>query len=346
MNGSPSQERTDYTGLTHALAQVNAQPLWDRFRSLVTREPTPPDEPHIWPWKSMLPLIERTAREVSMDDAERRVLLLTNPAFDGMVKTTTNLNAALQILEPGEHAHEHRHRIAAIRLVLEGNSATTVVDGKHCEMRRGDLVLTPSLCWHGHYNNGDERVVWLDGLDLPLALHNLGVVSFQPGPANVDVQAPPADDAFTQGGILPQGLSHESPHSPMFRYSWEATKRTFESTPAASDGSKLLRYTNPRDGGAVMPTLDCYALELAAAQETVARRTTSNAIVAVLDGEGETRIGSKVIRWRRNDVFTVPHWNWVSHRAEHEGAHLFMMTDREVLARLGYLVEEIRGGEA
>ncbi|WP_091784259.1 cupin domain-containing protein [Paraburkholderia steynii] len=342
MNPSSLPHQTDYSDLIAALERVNAQPLWDRFKTLVTPEPKAPDAPHIWSWRSMLPLIERAAREVHMNDAERRVLLLANPAFGGKVKTTTNLNAALQILEPGEHAHEHRHRLSAIRLVLEGNTASTIVDGKHCAMKRGDLILTPSLTWHGHVNDGDERMVWLDGLDLPLALHDLGIVSFQPGPAGPVADPMPSDNVFTQGGILPQGETSARHYSPLLRYSWESTLQTFESTTAAADGSKLLRYTNPLTGGAVMPTIDCYALELQANSETVARRTTHNTIVAVLEGEGQTQIGSELIRWQRNDIFTIPHWNWASHQAKGTGARLFMMTDREVLARLGYLVEEVQ----
>lgn len=346
MDTSHTLDQPDYSDLTAALARVDAQPLWDRFKTLVTREPKAPDAPHLWGWQTMLPLIARVAREVDMRDAERRVILLANPAFGGQVKTTTNLNAALQILEPGEHAHEHRHRLAAIRLVLEGDTAVTTVDGKPCSMKRGDLILTPAWTWHGHANDGNERVVWLDGLDLPLALYDLGVVSFEPSPPAPVTNDLTPDHAFAQGGVLPQTGEPGTGYSPLFRYSWESTHQTFESIKAAADGSKMLRYTNPLTGGAVMPTLDCYALELAANRATASRRSTYNTIVAVLDGEGETQIGSERIRWKRNDIFTIPHWNWVSHKAEKGNAHLFMMTDREVLSRLGYLVEEVQAPES
>ena len=35
-------------------------------------------------------------------------------------------------------------------------------------MLRGDLILTPTGLWHEHGHDGDEPVVWLDVLDLPL----------------------------------------------------------------------------------------------------------------------------------------------------------------------------------
>lgn len=335
----------DYEDLVQALAQVHAQPLWDRFKSLITREPVAPDAPHLWAWETMLPLIERAVDEVHMDDAERRVLLLANPAFGGQVKTTTNLNGALQILAAREHAHAHRHRLSAIRFVMEGHTATTIVNGKPCPMQPGDLVLTPSMTWHAHVNNGDDRVVWFDGLDLPLALFDMGVVCFEPGPPRFDDSYGPGvqpDAAFARGGVRPAGIGPEDGPSPLLRFPWAAVCGAFEAMQPAADGSKLLRYTHPLTGGAVIPTIDCYAMELAPGQSTRERRGTCNAIAVVAEGEGESRIGSKLIRWKRNDVFTIPHWNWVSHRAARHGAKLFLMTDREVLDRLGYLMEEVR----
>ena len=35
-------------------------------------------------------------------------------------------------------------------------------------MERGDVILTPSWHWHDHGNEGQNPVIWLDGLDLPL----------------------------------------------------------------------------------------------------------------------------------------------------------------------------------
>ena len=73
----------------------------------------------------------------------------------------------LQLLKPGEIAHDHRHNFAAFRFILKGSGAYTVVEGEEIPMDEGDLMLTPSMTWHGH-RNGGEPVVWLDGLDNPL----------------------------------------------------------------------------------------------------------------------------------------------------------------------------------
>src|SRR4051812_40992197 len=56
--------------LEQALAEVSAQPLWDRYQRVNTREPEH-YEPIIWPWAKMAPLVDRAVREVSMKEAER-----------------------------------------------------------------------------------------------------------------------------------------------------------------------------------------------------------------------------------------------------------------------------------
>ena len=71
-------------------------------------------------------------------------------------------------------------------------------------------------------------------------------------------------------------------------------------------------------------------------------RTTSNAIVMVVEGEGRSTIGEETIHWAEHDVFTVPHWNWTSHTAVSETARLFVYTDREVLRAFNFLRDEYR----
>ncbi len=343
---SNAKAAVDYSELIEALAAVHAQPLWDRYMQLATRAPQLSEPAHVWRWRDMLPFIERAVREVRMEDAERRVLLLTNPAFGGRAVTTTNLSAGLQILEPGERALAHRHTLSALRFVMSGTGATTIVDGKRCPMAEGDLILTPTWTWHEHVNEGRERVVWFDGLDLPLAQH-LDSIFLQLGPASAPAQdlSRVPDEVLEKGGVLPAGELPKAGYSPQFRYPWASALQALQRLSARPDGSKLLRYTNPATGGAVMPTLDCYLLELAAGRATVPVRSTSNAVCVVAEGEGESRVGDEKIAWTRGDIFTLPHWQWVSHQARQQ-ARLFMMTDRELLDKIGYLREETNSSDS
>src|SRR5262249_19183861 len=80
--------------------------------------------------------------------------------------------------------------------------------------------------------------------------------------------------------------------------------------PAGADGMRVIRYVNPATGGAVMPTLDCYAARLSRGTPTRAKRTTYNVVCLVVAGEGRSHIGEETFEWSQHDVFTIPHWTF------------------------------------
>lgn len=340
--------KPDYAGIIAALAERHAQPLWDRYHRIATREPKASDAPMAWAWRDMSPLIERASREVAMEDAERRVLLLTHPAFGGRVATTTNLSGGLQTLLPGEVARAHRHSLQAIRFVMSGSGAVTNVNGHACPMAEGDLVLTPAWTWHEHVHTGTERMVWFDGLDLPLLSHLDSVFLEIAGPDAVVVEPPSTRPPIAPTDMVllePDAAVSSDPSRPNpYCYSWSRAAAALKGAPAAADGSRGLRYVDGRSHGAVLPTLDCYLLHCAQGRSTLPTRSTSNAICVVVRGQGSSQIGDTTLAWSEHDVFTVPHWNWISHTATSDDAVLFMMTDREFLASMGYLREE-RGSQ-
>ena len=331
------------SGLVDALAAVNAQPLWDRYARVTRREPAAPDAPWCWPWADMEPLIRRAVSEVGMEDAERRVLLMTHPAFQGAAATTSNLSSGLQTLLPGETARAHRHTIQAIRFVMEGAGAVTSVNDHLSAMSEGDLVLTPSWTWHEHTHPGSGRVVWFDGLDLPLCAH-LDTMFFELAQAHAKPvePLPTRAPALRKGAVAlaPDAFDLRNPSDSRFRYAWERAREALDAAAPEPDGSRLLRYVDGESRGAVAPTLDCYLLACAQGRPTRPYRSTSNAVCVVARGEGSSEVGGTTMHWRRNDVFTLPHWNWIRHTAHTDDTVVFMMTDRELLASLGYLRDE------
>jgi gentisate 1,2-dioxygenase len=140
------------------------------------------------------PLLDKAMDLTSPEAVERRVLSLVNPSARSPEDkaTTRNISAALQILLPGESARPHRHSMNALRFVLEGRGAITVVNGKPCPMEEGDLILTPAWTWHEHVHRGEKPIIWLDTLDVPLHLY-MGTARFQPGPVT-DLPATLSDD--------------------------------------------------------------------------------------------------------------------------------------------------------
>lgn len=139
-----------------AWRDAHVTPLWET--NVHTAARTNP-RAYLWRWQVLRPLVDDAIAATGMDNAERRVLALTNPDAVGGRNTTTNLNACLRVLMPGESARPHRRTPNALRFVLEGGGATTIVDGKSCPMQEGDLVVTPSWCWHEHVHNGTGAII-------------------------------------------------------------------------------------------------------------------------------------------------------------------------------------------
>jgi gentisate 1,2-dioxygenase len=278
-------------------------------------------------------------RVTSPAAVERRVLTLVDPESDSPIAgTTTNLATNLQVLLPGESARPHRHTMNALRFVIEGNGAYTVVDGKSCLMEEGDLVITPGWTWHEHVHKGIGPIVWLDALDAPLHRY-LGTDAFEPGPA-YDVPDYADDAAFAAPNLVPEIDAAERPYSPVFRYPWAQAASAIAAAPTGRDGARRVRYVNPLNGGPAMQLMDCYLTQFDRNNETIPFRTTSNAVGCVVEGTGTTRVGDDTLTWGPKDIFSMPHGNWITHRADSEKATLFVVSDRDALRRLDLLKEQ------
>ena len=107
-----------------------------------------------------------------------------------------------------------------------------------------------------------------------------------------------------QSGLRAEGAAASAVNSPKYRYPGEAARRLLASAPPGADGMRVLRYINPATGGAVMPTLDCYAARLVKGTPTRPKRTTYNVICLVVTGEGRSTIGEQTFEWSQHDVFT------------------------------------------
>jgi gentisate 1,2-dioxygenase len=319
------------------MAAASVAALWEQEN----RHNHPPESAHVWHWNQVNPLIDEAVAQTDMQNAERRVLVLQNPAFAGTGRAgaAINLSVNLQVLMPGEKARPHRHTMHALRFALEGDGATTIVEGKECKMLPGDMILTPGWTWHEHKHEGKKRAVWVDALDVPMHVYmETGV--FEPGPAR-GLTALPPDSAFATG-FTPDTPDAAQRYSPLFRYPWDVAVKTLEAMPAQADGSRRLRYTNPVTGGAVLSTLDCYLLGIVKDRETRASRSNSNCVCVVMEGEGSSKIGEETVTWGPKDIFVLPHGQWISHKASSGRARIFQITDREILRRLDYLREEAR----
>ena len=330
--------QADVDALRRAWKEANLAPLWESKRA--HRPAPPPARSYLWSWEKIRPLIAGAITVASPEAVERRVLQLVPPhrsSEDGE-QTSHTLAANIQILLPGETARPHRHTMNALRFVLEGAGAVTVVDGKACPMEEGDLVLTPAWTWHEHIHRGNAPIVWLDALDVPLH-HHLGTGAFQPGPA-ADLPETMPDAAFAVANLVPDVEYATREYSPAFRYPYADAAAAVAAAPQARDGSRRVRYINPLSAGAAMALIDCFLVQLDAGIKTLPFRTNASSVCCVVEGEGESEVGGDTIRWKPRDIFTLPQGNRIVHRSAGGAARLFQVSDRDIYARLGLLKEE------
>ena len=324
----------EYQAAHKKWSAANLSPLWENTNAHKLSDE--PEKPLVWHWADIRPLINDALAITDPVTIERRVLTLSNPNLRHPGATLATMCVALQSLLPGETARPHRHSMNAIRLLLEGNGAETIVDGKACLMEYGDLVLTPGWTWHEHKHNGSSPVIWLDALDVPL--HEfIGTSEFQPGPINAPILTIP-DDAFAQASIVPEGIS-TAQHSPVFRYPYKSAAMAVGKAPRSADGSRRVRYINPITGGSAMAMLDCSLIEIDRETPTTGFRTNAHSVYCVVEGEGTSTVSGTEVSWKARDIIAVPPGNVVRHQAESEKARLFVVSDRDLLSRLDLLKE-------
>lgn len=324
------------------LESHDVQPLWTQSRTLMPAEPAPRTQPWLWKWEILEALGERAGELITIDGGgDRRVLSLSNPGLAGAPFATSTLWAAIQYLGPHESAPGHRHTPGAVRFVLEGDAVCTTVDGDACDMRAGDLILTPSWTWHDHTNSGDQAMIWFDGLDLPTVIA-LDAVFFEPY-ASEELQPVRGRNLSERiyGGrsTMPRSTAGATANSPLLAYRWADTDAMLDSMAADSEEAEVvLEYINPTSGGSVLPTLACEMHRLLPVGPTPTRRKVGSTVFVVFAGSGYSVIEGIRFDWERGDIFTVPSWAPLCHEAA-ETSHLFAISDAPTMRALNLFRE-------
>jgi gentisate 1,2-dioxygenase len=327
--------------------------LWDKGISGIWRIPPgarPGDpktkvQPYLWKWTDIYDglLQARDQIQVERGAAERRTLRLVNPGAQDTEMTSHTMLFAFQLIQPGEVAPPHRHTMAAIRFILQGQGAYTNVGGEKIVMEDGDLILTPQWAWHEHAHEGAEPMIWIDGLDVPF-IQSLQVISFEPFPEKrMPLQNRPLD-AGAYGLARPVNAGGNKPTAPL-HYRWrdiEPALQRLANGPANPYEGYAMEYVNPLTGGPTLPTLSCWIQLLKPGQRTQSHRHTSTVLYHAFRGSGTTVINGQPFHWEQGDSFVVPLWHWHEHanNASDKEAILFSMNDAPVLQPFGLHREE------
>lgn len=348
MNASPDARQVREQ-LYRDMDPHHLTPLWEVLHALVPPRPATPCVPALWKYDEVRPFLMRAGDAITAEEAVRRVLILENPKLRGQSAITQSLYAGLQLILPGEVAPSHRHTQSALRFIVEGSGAYTAVDGERTTMQPGDFIITPSWTWHDHGHPGDQPVVWLDGLDIPmLRFFDAG---FAQNDASKSQQVKrPEGTSFARHGHNMAPLRSGAPYgrtSPIFSYPYERSREALEQLERHEpidpwDGVKL-RYVNPLTGGWTMPTIGTFLQRLPAGFSGQGWRQTDGAVYSVVEGAGEVAITHGEQEWRYafgpRDHFVIPSWH-TARLSSAGGCVLFSFSDRPVHEALGIHNEE------
>jgi gentisate 1,2-dioxygenase len=326
------------------LKAKNTAALWEVLSEIVPAQPRQTCLPAMWRYEEIRPLLIEAGRRITAEEAERRVLILENPASPGQSRATQSLYAGLQLVMPGEQAATHRHAASALRFVIESEGGYTAVNGERVTMQPGDFILTPSWTWHDHGNPGEKPVIWLDGLDIPIV--NLFETSFFEHYAEqIQPVTRSEGDSTARYGLNMMPVEYEASHCcvPMFTYPYARSREALERVYRASlvhpcHGVKM-QFLNPATGGYTLPTIAAFLQILPAGFAGAPYRSTDGTVYCAVEGHGRTRVGDATFSWKKHDVFVVPSWCPVSHQAEAD-AVLFSFSDRPVQKMLGLWREQ------
>src|SRR5260370_20455486 len=134
---------TEASPFVAELESKNLHPLWDRYQRITPIKPQPQDAPFLWRWREVEPLLQRSVGEVSINDIERRALIMAHPAFGAETSTTSTLLAAFTVLDPGERPRPPRHTAPPLPFPPPSAGAPPIYNGPRCEIKPGDLILPP-----------------------------------------------------------------------------------------------------------------------------------------------------------------------------------------------------------
>lgn len=312
--------------------------------------------PYIWRYADIKPILYEAAELITMEDSERRSVVLLNPGLDPVRAAVSSMYIAYRLNDPREIMPPHAHSINAVRIGLTGKQNFTGVEGEDITFGPGDLVLTPAEAQHNHGNHGDDFAVNVSVLDLPLC-EFLNAAEFDHSFEEVkdgkrvspDEQAAHYDEEYSRkvygrAGLRPRFIDHNrgtGRHSPMYVYRWDETRSLLDDL-RHHDGSPWdaisIEYRDPVTGRTPYPTMTFFGQLLRPGEKTLPQKQNASQVCIGFEGAGKTIVGGQEFDWVPFDSVAVPGGIWYQHEntSATEDALLFVASDEPTLRALGW----------
>ena len=298
------------------------------------------------------PILHRAAELVTMDDCERRSLILVNPGLAPKRASVNTMYTAYR-LNDAERDHAAAQALAeccSLRLNRAGNF--TGVEGENMVFGPGDMVLTPNDAWHNHGTVGNEPALNLSVLDLPL-VETLNAVALRPrlqGDGSTArksrrkrrpraFQADYSQRIYGEGGLMPRFASNKrggGTSSPMFVYRWEKMRELLDVTrtgTAIRMRESVVEYIDPTTGGPVFRRSLFSRRCCAPANEPCRVRETASLLFAPFAARAIRSSTASASTGTSSTRIAVPGGSWVEHvnGSSSEPVFLFVATDEPTL---------------
>jgi gentisate 1,2-dioxygenase len=339
LNDLPQKYQDDLKG-------QNLVPLWPSLRNLLPPlQPKPLTQTVVWKYQEIKPLLLQAGELTPIEKAERRVLVLANPGHDlNNLKASSVIYMGMQLLLPNEVAPSHRHTPNAVRLVVEGNGAYTTVEGQKCMMQKGDLILTPTGLWHEHGHDGDEPVIWLDILDLPIVHH---IEASYVEQFNGKIELKDDQSSRYKAGLVPLINGHRAEISPknstILRYPWVETKALLEqlATIQKLNTSIQISFVNPETGQAVQKIIGYSALMLRPQEYLKLKRRSCAQIFHIIEGSAQLTVDHQQHILSQSDTLSAACFSTIEMRNENiKPCFIFIADESEIQKNLGLYSEK------
>lgn len=312
--------------------------------------------PYLWRCvEEIEPILNRAVELITMDDLERRSLILVNPGLAPRRATVSTMYTAYRLNDANEIMPPHKHSPSAVRFGLKGKGNFTGVDGENIVFGPGDMVLTPNDTWHNHGTVGNEQALNLSVLDLPL-VETLNAVHFDHDykeeengklvskkEQSARFSADYSQKTYGYGGLMPRFAGNKSRgagfSSPMFVYRWEMVRELFDKhkdhNGDAHDGL-MVEYIDPTSGQPVFKTITFFAQMLRPRQSTLPVKSTASLLVSPFEGKGYSIVNGQRFDWHEYDTLAIPGGSWFEHRntSDKEPLYMFVASDEPTLKKL------------
>jgi gentisate 1,2-dioxygenase len=259
------------------------------------------------------------------------------------MQASSTIYLGMQLLLPGEWAPAHRHTPNAVRMIVEGEGAYTTIDGEKCPMHRGDLILTPTGMWHEHGHDGNEAVVWLDVLDLPIVYYCEASYVTEGKAQTVTDQG--IDRTYQRGGVVPAPMFARSGQTfPMLRYPWADVRKALEAIAATQPEIDAVQvaYVNPENGHDCQRILGYSALLLRPGEVLSLPARSTAMVFHQIEGGTEVAAAGQSFRLADADTCCIPGYEPITLKnlAADRPSFVFIADDAPLQKKLG--VYEVR----